>query len=292
MSDELEIAPEIQVPETPEVENAPEPVKAEELPAPEPVVQPVRKLKKVIQVNDKDGKPLGPPQTFYYVDSEDLATQLAESVAHGTRRIHELSRKATLEPQKAPEGADLQVEAPIWQPRELTDEEKFIIKTDPEKAFEIHFQAKFGMSSADFAKRQNARDQEARDNYARQQTEIFKDNHPDYVPCAENQSAIIQYFEKHRLAWTAKNLDLAFNELNAGGLLRVRQEVAPEPEPRTELPVNVAPVFPAVIRNSSSRASVPIKVNGPLTPEQLAKKLPDMTDAELQKIWPELRDAR
>jgi hypothetical protein len=297
MSDELEVAPEIEVSEVEaQLEAVVEPVVE---PVVAPVEPPKRKLKKIIQVNDKEGKPLGQPMTFYYTDAEDFATQLTESVAHGTRRIHELSRKATLEPQKVPDGAEIEAEAPVYKPRELTEDEKFVVKTDPEKAFDVLYQAKFGVTPQQAVERERTRDQAAKIAVERAESELFNVDHPEFLGTPDNRTAMIDYMQKYKLTWSRKNLDIAYKELSASGLLETPppppepEEVVPDPPapaPPIEAPRRAAtPDFPAVIRNNSSRATAPIKVkDGKPTAEQIA----NMSADEWAQMYPELRQAR
>lgn len=284
MADELETAPELTITEAPEPEPETPPVEA----------APKEKIRKVIQPMAEDGKtPLGAAHIYEGDTLEEVNAKMAEAIAHGTRKIHELSRQAKLETPKAPDGAEVDVEAPVWKPRELTDEEKFLIKSDPTQAFDISFKAKFGMPVEEFAARQNKRDEDAQVTREKAETDIFKDNHPEFLACDENRDAMIAYMHKHSLKWRAKNLDIAFRELSESGLLKLRPEeapVTPAEEVRTE-PVKRAaqPEFPAVIRNNTSRATAPIRTNsGKLTPEQFNELSAD----ELRKMYPELRDAR
>lgn len=272
-----------------------------EVPVAEPEVvpepEPKKTFKKIIQPMAADGKtPLGQPHVYESDTQEGLDAQMAEAIANGTRKIHELTRKAVLEAPKDPEGAELEVEAPVWTPRELTEDEKFIVKTDPEKAFEIQYKAKFGCTPEEFAARERKRDQSVELSRQIAESQSFSAHNPDFYGCKENQEAMATWMQNHpRLAWRRKNLEIAYKELSESGLLKTKTVeavpviVEPAPEPRTEAPAVKQPDFPAVIRSGSSRATAPIKAkDGKPTAEEIA----NMTAEEYAKHHPELQQAR
>lgn len=272
-----------------------------EVPVVEPEVvpepEPKKTFKKIIQPMAADGKtPLGQPHVYESDTQEGLDAQMAEAIANGTRKIHELSRKVVLESTKEPEGAEFQAEAPVWKPRELTEEEKFLVTTDPTKSFGIQFKAEFGMTPAEYRQEQEKTAENARLTRERGETAEFVEDHPEYLICEENKKAILAFFEKHpRMTWRKKNLEIAYKELSESGLLKTKTVeavpvvVEPAPEPRTEAPAVKQPDFPAVIRSGSSRATAPIKTkDGKPTAEEIA----NMTAEEYAKHHPELQQAR
>lgn len=298
--------PEEEVVETPKTE---EEITAE-VPVVEPETEPEPKkvFRKVIQPMAEDGKtPLGQPHVYESDTQEGLDAKMAEAIANGTRKIHELSRKAALETPQIPDGAEVEpIEAPVWTPRDLTEDEKFIVKTDPEKAFDIQYKAKFGRAPNDQLEHEKKVAEDARINRQKAETDMFTDDHPEFYRCDENRDAMFAYMSKvigHdksgkpvRLSWTAKNLVKAYKELSESGLLKTKPvEVAPvvlepNPEARTEPVVpKKTPDFPAVIRNNSSRAVAPIKAkDGKPTAEEIA----NMSADEYAKNFPELHQAR
>lgn len=271
----------------------------EEIPAEVPAVEvpepPKPVFRKVIQPLDEEGQPIGQPHVYESDTEEGLMAKMAEGIANGTRKIHQLTRKSVLETPKAPEGAEVQVDAPVWRPRPLTEDEKFLIKTDPEQAFDIQYKARFGRTPEE----QRAFEQEMADNAKitreKAETDMFTEDTPEFYRCNENRDAIIQYMQKHKLAWRKKNLDSAYKELSESGLLKAKPVEAapvvevPAPEARTEPPAAKKPDFPAVIRNNSSRATAPIKAkDGKPTAEEIAM----MTADEMKQHYPELHQAR
>lgn len=262
--------------------------------APEIVPEPVAegpKFRKVIQPIDDDGTPIGQPHVYEATTQEELDDKMAEAIANGTKKIRQLTRQTTLEPVSAlPEGATVEEEAPVWKPRELTEEEKFIIKTDPEKAFGIQFEAQYGMSPQKKAEVDRQTYENSKETRAAAEVEKFKDQTPTYFMCPENAAAMQTYMTKNKLAYVAKNLDIAYKELSAKGLLANKPEAPvvppvvartePQPAPRTS--------FPSAIRNSTASATVPVVVKKGPSAEEIAK----MSSAEYKKLYPELHHAR
>jgi hypothetical protein len=285
MADEVEV-------EQPELEAQPEVIE----PAVEP--EPKQKFRKVIQPTDKDGKPIGSPHVYEADSPEELIDKIAEGVANGTRKINELSRQVATESPSLPEGAELAEDPPVWKPRPLTEEEKFIVKTDPEKAFDIQHQARYGMTVEEKAKRDQEIYENSQIRRMQDETQMFIDAHPEWVFIDANKQTVVQYFERYAslgkpLKWTKKNLEIAYRELATKGLLVTKTE-EPEPvipaPPRTEVvPAKRETSFPAAVRNrtTSATGAVPPK-KGPS-----AKDIAMMSSEELKKVWPdELRNAR
>jgi hypothetical protein len=267
-----------------------EEVVAEPEPSLEPRILPASpKFRRVIQPVDEAGQPLGSPHVYEADTQEDLDEKMATAIAHGTRKIHELSRQITLESPALPQGAIPEEQIPVWKPRDLTEEEKFIVKTDPEKAFDIQHQARYGMSVEDKRKLDEETASNSRVMRAKAETDVFTEDHPDYYGCRENREAMVQYITKNRMAWHHTNLELAFQDLSAKGLLKTRPEpvaaarTEPAPE-RTKAPVT----FPSVIRNNSSSATGPVALKkGPSAEERAF-----MSAEQLKKLYPELQGAR
>lgn len=260
-----------------------------------PVVVAGPKFRKVIQPKDDDGTLIGQPHVYEGETQEELDEKMAEAIANGTKKIRQLTRQATLESAPpVPEGAIVDEEPPVWKPRELTEEEKFIVKTDPEKAFAIQFEAQYGMPPDKKAKADQEIYNNSRINREKAETDIFTDDHPDYYRCKANQDAIVTFMQKNKLAWRATNLDLAFTELSAKGLLANKPEAPVPPAPVVEARTEPTPQpatrtsFPSAIRNNTASASVPVPVKKGPSAEEIAK----MTADEYKRLYPELQHAR
>lgn len=258
------------------VEEAP-PVEAPPLPP---------KFRREIQPKDDEGNPIGQAHVYEADTEEELFAKMDAAIANGTKKIRELTRQA--EP-VLPEGAIPEEEAPVWKPRALTDEEKFVIKTDPEKAFEIQFAAKYGMTPEEKRKADEEQYAHARVTREQAETSMFTDDHPEYYGCEANRNAIVDFIKKHKLAWRAKNLDIAYRELSGKGLLQQKPVAAPvAPAPARTEPTQQGPTFPSTIRNRTTSATGPVVIKKEPSAEEVGR-----IDSEaLRKKFPELRNAR
>lgn len=307
-SDELTTTEVTETPEVPAPEDTPteQPPEAPAPPAPPSTPEPPKVFREVIQPVDDSGNPIGSPHVYEASTEAELRAKMALGIANGTKKINQLTRQLKIEKPKPLEGAEqaATTNTPAWQPRELTEDEKFLVKTDPEKAFELQFKSKFGMTTEEFRTRQQHLDENSKVLREKAETEMFLEEHPEYLVCPHNQDAIIGYIVKHNLAWRKKNLDIAYADLSESGLLKARTPVIPEVSPvpvapanqpstppteaRTEPPVARSD-FPSVIRNSSTRAVAPIrKKSGEPTAEEIAS----MSAEEYQALHPELHQAR
>lgn len=295
-----------------------------EAPPPPPVV----KKKHVIQPHDKEGREIGSPHVYYYTDDADLARQLTDSVANGTRKIRELALGTPIK-LVAPDEADFdEVEdeaIPEFKPRELTADERFSITNklrDPAtvvEGFEELTIARTGAKPEDIAKLQSktAKDaasarMDARITRGKAEAISFNDAHPEFVPNQANANAMTSWLNSHKgkdgrpMAWTLKNFELAFKALTTDGLLILREpepekepeapKVVPEPvsEPRTEEPVTTrtrgTADLPSSIKPSDSSPSTSVRSNRPS-----AASVAMMNKEQLKKAlekWPDLLTRR
>lgn len=287
---------------------------------------PVVKKKHTIQATDKEGRAIGSPSVYYYTDDADLARQLSESVANGTRKIREVTLGNPVK-LTAPEGADLEDEEtgeiPEFKPRILTADESYVIANkfrDPatvSEAFDEMFSARTGGKPEDFVRIQTktARDsQKARKDAeitrAKAEAIAFQDAHPEFIPNEANSNAMMTWItsrkdEKGRsLAMTVKNFELAYKALTEDGMLILREpepipepKAAPEPAPapRNEEPAPATRTrgtadLPSTIKPTDSSPSTSVRSSRPSN-----AAIAQMSKAELQKAlekWPDLFDKR
>lgn len=275
----------------------------------------------------------GPAEVFRGRTKDDMFLELARGKANATRKIREQNRKEKLRvppPPVAPVSSN--------QPRVLSADDIFQIKTqlqsDPNLAMETWFQKRTGLSIDQL--HQLAAKAE-RGQAAAEELDIdavgkaFVAAHPDYQPDDENLRAIIQWLGKYKLnpqqdlstidpgiamnavytggAWTPSNLDEAFDDLSASGLLTLKLEDEPEPAV-VSAPVSVAPppppapppAAPAVpnsrIASVRRRASAALGVRPsaispapPSEPERAPsdEELNNMTDAQIAELFSGVR---
>jgi hypothetical protein len=146
---------------------------------------------------------------------------------------------------------------------------------------------------------------------ATQQVIIFKDAHPEYYSTPENAKRLDDYLRKADVPITARNLEIAFEDLLDSGLLEVRptaapspvitnlSETAPAPAPvRTDsapapavaatVPTEAAPAEPAVVvRKRGSSGLTPghsSASSGELARPEDGGQPRELSEAELRKL--------
>lgn len=213
------------------------------------------------------------PQVFYGPTKDDLMRSMATALIHANRKIRSQSRELKLgKPTTTP--ATKSVESVAPNPRDLTADEKFEIKTqlqsDPDLALQDWFQKKTGLTLEQLL--QVVREGQAAKNElsAEAVARGFIGNCPGYFPdqSGHNMRALVSYVFKNvanesvptdrdpigvllsKGLWTVENLTQAYEDLNEAGLLVQRPAVVetkteePAEEP-TPAPVPAAPAAPA-----------------------------------------------
>lgn len=190
-----------------------------------------------------------PPQVFRAATKDELIEKIASAQANASRRIRELKNqlKTKVEPDPAPP-------KPTFEQKKLTPEEEFIlgqeIQTAPTEALSKALQALLGApvdelkSALEFTRASKQREEIIRVG------QQFVAANPDY-PAGDKKAEglMANYIQKNNLAWTVKNLEIAFDELREAGLISVAEPQAPtitvadeEEEPVLERPSPAAPV--------------------------------------------------
>lgn len=241
------------------------------------------KFRKVIQPKDAEGNAVGNPSTFEAETQEELLDKMAESVANGSLKIRELTRKQTLEQNNfsVPDDAELYQEITEPQFKQLTPDQKFQLSMKlrdadtMEEAFDELYESRFGRKPADASKLQT---QAARNSAAmREHTEAnaFADEHPEFILNQQNAAAMLQYVDSRKLAKTKKNFERAFKELSDGGILSLRSSEEQTPtvqevrnDPPTAAPVTRTPTaFPSAIKSGSGNGTASVKPKRPSAAE-------------------------
>jgi hypothetical protein len=207
---------------------------------------------------------------------EEITDQLAEAQVNANRQ---LSRVAKPDNGRVP----FQV-----APRELTPADRLRLSseiTDPNKVAEAVTEivtAAQGAPPATVTKKFQEFDQNAADEYYRQEAVAFTTDYPEYYPVPENQQALFDALRAHNYDLTRNNLAIVFAELfHAGKLVAWPSDDITPPEEPPAPPVAVAPPptprprsFSTGLRNTDANASKP-------TP---APRKPAITRAELERM--------
>jgi hypothetical protein len=248
--------------------------KAEDAPAEDEEIE----YERVIDLGDGSGT-----QVFRGKTMEELIDKLASAQENATRKIRELS--AT---QKA---AIKQVE----ENDELTEDQKFLLSqqilTDPLKVIEAAVERTLN-------KKINPRLKEV-EGAAREQRETkiaveWVKNNPDYYACDSNGKKIQKYLETQGKEITPDNLQAAFEDLNADGLLVSKPAEKQDAEDAVEAKVErIAPkaetgvVRRKVVGGLPTRRQAQVDVKSPEPTVDDLYKMP--MDELLQKTYAAIR---
>lgn len=210
----------------------------------------------------------GGDEVFHGKTQKELMTKVLAGKVKASAHIRKLNKKIKL-------GTPIEDAIPVpdqpVQPKQLNANDIFEIKTaleaDPDKAFDLRFQKKYGMSEDQFValvrkleissrKGEEAYEELSIESVSKEFLEAHKD---EYYPYAENGEAIMTWLCRNKLKrnvtksdnfgtissellrknlYTVENLEEAFEDLRDSGLLTS----LPEPELPVELPPEPAPV--------------------------------------------------
>jgi hypothetical protein len=212
----------------------------------------------------------GGNEVFKGKTQKELMTKVLAGKVHASAQIRKLNRKLKL-------GTPVADPAPASEPvqvqnKQLDANDIFEIKTaleaDPDKAFDLRFRKKYGMSEDEFVSlvRQlqisSRKGEEAYEELTIEGvSKEFLENHKgEYTPYAENGEAIMTWLCRNKLRrnvtksdnfgtissellkkglYTVDNLEEAFEDLRDGGLLIVAPPAQPEEVEEVQEPVPV-----------------------------------------------------
>lgn len=277
---------------------ATETVETVETPAIEPVAAaPVIEQKRYeYQPTDEQGRPMGGRQVILYGSSEELAAKLTEQNTLLLRKLRAETRKNRLgivEDESIPDDAVRYEQALTFEPRPLTDEERYRISRDildPEKvgdAGSLIVEATLGAKPEKIRNTFTTLDERVTRIQARMESDAFVAANPDYVRCQENFEAITNWMMRYELAPVKANFQKAYDTLKAANVLIEKYEDIPAPAPApvepTPAPVETpapapapeptpAPVEPAP---APAPAAEPPKPTAPRIPSGFTRDISD-----------------
>lgn len=258
---------------------------------PEIVVTPVelegRKYRKEYQLTDEDGKDIGPPQVFEADSPTELADKLATAHINSSRKIAQLKKQ--IKPDE---------DSPSYEfkPRALTADEKWKIKTqleDPttiDEALDTILEARYGAPVSKVVEVLQGASQTAKRNKEEAESRAFLTAHAkDYHACPENETAILEAMKSRNLAWTKRNLEIVFEDVQDKLVPKPStQSTVPDPaEPdeaiTSESPVPVERVRGATSTGLMSRHSTASTVPAKKADELFAEEVRKMPQAEYKR---------
>lgn len=196
------------------------------------------------QIEDDNGQPIGPPQHF----EADTQKELLDLV----KNAHRASAKEMYKEKKARKIGDLitpDPEQPIqrFERKALSADERTRIaaaikdpQTSPE-AVRTLMEAEFGAPIENIRQALQYVEVRQRIDMANLETDKFLARHPEYVQCDSNEELIKRWLNKRTLAITAKNLELAYEDLGDMVTKRAPKQDVPTPEP-VQVPTVATPV--------------------------------------------------
>ncbi len=196
--------------------------------APEAAPEPAKpKFSKTISVD-------GQERTFSGETLEEVLDQISEAHAALVKKAQQLKLQAKF----AGESAKQKPTPQIADPKDLSADEMFEVAADltqnPAKAFDRLFQARVGMTPAQF--REYQRQQAATAEEQRQQAAVaqFRQAHPEYAATPNNGNRMSRLLELKGLPVNFQTLETVYEELFRDGLL--------ESAPTTTAPASASSV--------------------------------------------------
>lgn len=232
------------------------------------------------QIEDDNGKPIGPLQHFEAETQKELLELVKNAHRSAAREMYKEKRARKLGDLITPDP-----DQPIqkFERKALSADERTKLaaaikdpQTSPEAVRTI-IEAELGAPIESIREGLQYSQIQQRINMAQQQTDIFLAAHADYVQCDSNQEAILKWLEKRNYAITAKNLDLAYEDL--GDLIVKRApeppavQTPPEPTPAPTVPAAATPVAEVSPAPPQPEAILPAATPAPAITEQPAEVL-------------------
>lgn len=185
----------------------------------------------IVDVDPENGTQV---QTFSGRSRKDVAEQLATAQFNASRTIHQMKEERT--PDRRGDVAKI-------VPIPLSAEERMRLSIDlqdPSKAddaIERLVESKVGSLKA-IADRENDRIQKEQDEREMAETRKWLARTPDWYPSGNNKAAVFNYIENNKLDVTAKNLEIAWDDLKQSG---AAEFAPPKPAGEEEVVLDTRP---------------------------------------------------
>jgi len=214
---------------------------------PEPVEpKPANQTRRVVYTKTVDLGDGSQPQVFKAATKDELIEKIFNAQVNASKRIHQLkeeNRKLLQQVQPDPE-------KPVrgYEPRTLTQEEELELvndlQTNPSNALGKAIEALLG-APLDVIKEDLSYGRQAKQKDSiREIGQQFLAAHPEYPVTSQNEKRMAEYIQKNKLAWTLKNLELAFSDLVEARLVTPTNAEQTNNDDVTELVESEQPVIP------------------------------------------------
>lgn len=178
---------------------------------------PQKKYTREIDLEDGSGK-----QVFTADSVDELLDKLADAQKHATRKIRDQEKRLKVLPERAEEPQRVSAKGPLTADQRRDLAEKFML--DPVAAMDEYMAGnpKF-QAFEDFTIKQQAMIEQN----AAEQTFLTSVG-DQFHPSPRNAEVMINYLKSESLPYTARNLEYAFQELSASGLLETKPNATDE----------------------------------------------------------------
>ena len=239
----------------------------------------------VVDLGDGSG-----PQVFKGKTVAELLGKYRRAQEHATRKIREQALALKLR-----ETPDPATPLPEFTPHAPTTDELWQLSEDikdPNRAANaltraVEWQLGANLGEVRATLQSIIAEKARRDVFAA--GEAFTDAHPEFKKCPENEQAMFAYLDKHNLAYTRKNFEIAFGELKSGLILvSSGQPTGSETETRIASPVVTRPRTASTGLSPRTSSAVPPRENPSAAKGKLTAEVIDaMPTAEYER---KLRD--
>ena len=183
------------------------------------------------------------PEIFKARSKDDLIMKIAEGKANATMKIHSLNRRIAVGP-----------------------------AFDTWDDFFRRLQKEFNVTATDYNNMPETAQRVLSDQIQLTDEKAFVDMYPEYYATEDNYKAIQAYLKKHSIPFTAHNLQIAYEDLLAQGVLDIRpneivaEEIEPEVVQSASTTSVTAPVVTAPVVHSTVEPVAETTAPAPATP--------------------------
>jgi hypothetical protein len=225
------------------------PPQADDVVPPQADAAPVEEFTATIDIGDGSGV-----QVFSAPTKDELLEKLIEAQENATRKIRELNARPTPPPTPTPEPTvNLDDEAALAQ----------AILSEPSAAIRRVMEQELGMSVKEAKAKILAADELARGQQEVSAANQFMAANPDYYVCPSNANKIDRLLKLNNAPATVENIQKAYEELKADGLLTAKP---------VETPARTARSSGISVRTVTPPAPKPVEDLSKLTREQLFER--------------------
>lgn len=223
-----------------------------------------KKFRKEYQPRDPaTGAAIGTPQVFEADTQEELIDKLAAAHENASVTVYKAKRAAKVGALMEME-PDPEVPFRVYEETVLSADDRVAMANalkDPANTPHVikKILASYGIPVDDVRQMLREKEIEKQRDFMFEQAQLFSNDHPEYVDSEHNNQTMLKYINKHNMAWTKKNLEIAYADLTDEGLLTVRAPEQPvQVAPAVSEPVVAAAPVPEQTITATATPAAPI----------------------------------